>query len=164
VRARGAAFALLSAVVLVATSACTYMTPQGTVEISNVSDGINASVGAIDVRNAVLLTEDGTSASLLVNLVNTSDNGISVRVQYEDASDTKVNKDVFVNPGAVTSLGGPDSEKFVLENIDTQAGALFPVFIQYDDVTGSQLRVPVLDESVEFYSGLMPTPSPSPSN
>jgi hypothetical protein len=85
-------------------------------------------------------------------------------VQYEDASDTKVNKDVFVNPGAVTSLGGPDSEKFVLENIDTQAGALFPVFIQYDDVTGSQLRVPVLDESVEFYSGLMPTPSPSPSN
>ena len=44
VRARGAAIALLAAVVLVGTSACTYMTPQSTVKISNVSEGINATV------------------------------------------------------------------------------------------------------------------------
>ena len=161
VRARGPAIALLAAVVLVGTSACTYMTPQSTVKISNVSEGINATVGAIEVRNAVLLSDDGETGSLLVNLVNTSDNGISVKMQYEDANSNKVNKSVFVNPGAVTSLGGEDSEQLVFENLDTAPGQLFPMFVQYDDVTGSQLQVPVLDQTVDFYKGLMPSPSTS---
>jgi hypothetical protein len=161
VRARGALIALLAAVVLVGTSACTYMTPQGTVKISDVSDGINATVGAIEVRNAVLLSEDGETGSLLLNLVNTSDNGISVKLQYKDASSTKVNKNVFVGPGEVTSVGGADAKQLVLDNLDTAPGKLFPVFVQYDDVTGSQLQVPVLDESFDFYAGLLPSASAS---
>ena len=162
VRARGAAIALLAAVVLVGTSACTYMTPQSTVKISNVTEGINATVGAIQVRNAVLLSEDGETGSLLVNLVNTSDTGISVKLQYEDASSTKVNHSVFVGAGEVTSLGGEDAKQLVLQNLDTAPGQLLPVFVQYDNVTGSQLQVPVLDESFDFYKGLLPSPSASP--
>jgi hypothetical protein len=163
VRARGAALALLAAGVLVGTSACTYMTPQATLTITNIAEGVNATVGAIDVRNAVVLSADGETGSFLVNLLNTSDTGVSVRVQYQDADDAKVTEQVFVNPGEVTSLGGAGNQQLVFTNIDTAAGDLFPVFIQYDNEPGAQLQVPVLDESLDYFAGLLPSPSPSPS-
>ena len=49
----------------------------------------------------------------------------------------------------------------MLDDLDTAPGQLFPVFFQYGDVTGSQLQVPVLDESSDFYAGLLPSPSAS---
>jgi hypothetical protein len=163
VRARGVALALLAAGVLVGTSACTYMTPQATMTITDISEGVNATVGAIDVRNAVVLSSDGETGSFLVNLLNTSDNGVSVRVQYQDANDAKVTEQVFVNPGKVTSLGGAGNQQLVFNNIGTAAGDLLPVFIQYDKVPGAQLQVPVLDESLDYFAGLLPSPSPSES-
>lgn len=163
---RGATSIALAVLVVVGTSACTFMTPQSTVEIAkaNIADGINATVGSIDVRNAMLLTGDGKTASFLVNFVNTSDNGIMVRVQYEGSDHTKVNKNVFVNPGSVKSLGGVDGPQLVFDNIGTNAGALLPVFIQYDEVTGQQLRVPVLNGTQAEYKDLLPSATPQQGN
>ncbi|HEY9477376.1 MAG TPA: hypothetical protein VIQ26_02990 [Microbacteriaceae bacterium] len=162
-RARGAALALLAAGVLVGTSACTYITPQATMTITDITEGVNATVGAIDVRNALVLSEDGDTGSFLVNLLNTSDKGVNVRVQYQDADGAKMTELVFVNPGKLTSLGGPGGQQLVFRNMDTAAGDLLPVFIQYDKVPGAQLQVPVLDESIDYFAGLLPSPSPSES-
>lgn len=159
-RARLAASAVLVALVLGGTTACTFMTPQATTKHYDPSDGIGATVGQIEVRNAILLTADGESASLLINLVNTSDTGIQVKVQYQNADETKVDENVFVNAGSVKSLGGPDADQLVLTDLDAPAGTLFPVFVQYDDVSGKQLWVPVLGGSDDVYAGLLPTPAP----
>jgi len=156
VKARFAASAVVMALVLGGTTGCTFLTPQATTEHYDPSDGIGASIGEIQVRNVLLLTEDGETASLLINLINDSQYGADVTVQYADASNAKVNESVYVNAGDVTSLGGPDNEQLVLSGIDAKPGSLFPVFIQYGNETGKQLWVPVLDGGEPHYSELIP--------
>lgn len=158
-RARFAASAVLVALVLGGTTACTFMTPQATTKHYDASDGIGATVGDIEVRNALLLTADGETGSLLINLANPSKTGIQVNLQYLGADKTKVNESVFVNAGAVKSLGGEGAKQLILAGIDAQPGTLFPVFVQYDDVSGKQLWVPVLDGSEPHYADLLPTPA-----
>ena len=113
-------------------------------------------------RTALLLTGDGTTASLLINLANDSKVGVDVKLQYENADKTKVNGSVYVNAGDVTSIGAADAKKFVLSGIDAPAGSLFPVYIQYDDVTGKQLWIPVLDNREAQYADLLPSSTPTP--
>jgi hypothetical protein len=155
-----AASAVLVALVLGGTTACTFMTPMVTTKHYDASDGIGATVGQIEVRNAILLTADGQNASLLINLINTGDTGIQVNLQYQNSDKAKVDESVFVNAGSVKSLGGPDATQLLLSGLDAPAGSLFPVFIQYDDVSGKQLWVPVLDGSAGEYATLLPTPAP----
>jgi hypothetical protein len=156
---RAAAIVVLAALVVAGTSACTYLTPQSTVKTVDASDGINGTVGSIDVRNAMLLTDDGETASFLVSLINRADTGISVKVQYQASEGTKVDHTVFVNAHSVKSYGGPDAPQILFEDIDTPAGALLPVYVQYDDVSGKQLQVPVLNGTLTSYSGLLPSPA-----
>ncbi|MEO6941934.1 MAG: hypothetical protein ABI238_05765 [Terrimesophilobacter sp.] len=161
-KARLAASAILVALLVGGTTGCTYMTPQATMTKYDPSDGIGATVGDIKVNNALLVTDDGQSASLLINLDNMSAYGIQVSIQYEDAAKTKVDGSIFVNANTVTSLNGTDGAKFVLTGIDAPAGSLFPVFIQYGDVSGKQLMLPVLAPNGE-YAGLAPTSTPTPT-
>ena len=156
---RAATTVVLAALVVIGTSACTYLTPQSTVKTVDASDGINETIGSLDVRNAMLLTDDGETASFLVNLINNGDTGITVNVQYQASDDTKVNRDVFVNPQSVKSYGGPDAQQIVFDDIDTPAGSLLPVYIQYGDESGKQLQVPVLDGTLTSYAGLLPSPA-----
>ncbi|MEO7147187.1 MAG: hypothetical protein ABIW81_01610 [Terrimesophilobacter sp.] len=161
-RARLAASAALLALVLGGTTGCTFITAQATTNHYDPSDGIGTTIGEIQVRNAMLLTGDGTTASLLINLANDSKVGVDVKLQYENADKTKVNGSVYVNAGDVTSIGAADAKKFVLSGIDAPAGSLFPVYIQYDDVTGKQLWIPVLDNREAQYADLLPSSTPTP--
>ena len=161
-RARLAASAALLALVLVGTTGCTFITAQATTNHYDPSDGIGSTIGDLQVRNALLLTGDGTTASLLINFANDGKVGVDVKLQYENADKTKVDGSVYVNAGDVTSLGAADDKKFVLTGIDAPAGTLFPVFIQYGDVTGKQLWIPVLDNREAHYADLLPSESPTP--
>ncbi|HNP15016.1 MAG: hypothetical protein KF895_10510 [Parvibaculum sp.] len=160
-RARLAASAALVALLAVGTTGCTFITDQATARMYDASDGISATVGDIQIVNALLVTADGTAANLLINVVNHSDYGIQVNVQYENADKAKVNDSVFVNAGSVKSLGGTDAAKIVLSGIDAPAGSLFPVFIQYGDVTGKQMWLPVLAPNGE-YSSFAPEETAAP--
>ena len=158
-RARLAVSAVLVALVMAGTTGCTFMTPQATTQSYDASDGIGTTVGDIRVNNALLVTEDGKNASLVISLQNSSDFGAQVTVQYENAKKTKVNDSIFVNSRSVTSLGADGTSSVVLTGIDAPAGALFPVFIQYGDETGKQLWLPVLTAE-GAYAGLAPSPTP----
>lgn len=158
-RSVGAA-ALGAALVLGGLTGCTFITPQATTDHYDPSDGIGATVGDLQVRNALLLTADGTTGSLLINLDNPTEYGVQVKVQYENAADTKVDESVYINAGSVASFGGPDADRITLTDIDAPAGSLFPVFIQYGDVSGKQLWLPVLDGSMSQYADLVPTSAP----
>lgn len=160
-RARLAASAVLVVLLAVATTGCTFMTPQSTAKMYDASDGISATVGDIQVHNAALVTADGKTASLLINLVNHTDYGVQVNVQYENSDNAKVNGSIFVNSDSVKSLGGHDASTMILTGIDAPAGSLFPVFVQYGDATGQQMLLPVLAPNGE-YAGLAPTAEPTP--
>lgn len=163
--ARRAASVVLASVVLLSTAGCTFFAPQTTLKPYDPSDGVNTQIGDVYIRNVLLLTKDGSDASLLVNVVNETDNGVKVTFQYEgkdsDGVTGKVNDSIFANPGVPTSFGGSNDPRIVFTGIDAKPGSLFPVFVQYGDETGKQLLVPVLDGTLKPYNELLPTPEPT---
>lgn len=158
-KARLAASAVLVALLAAGTTGCTFITPQVTTMAYDPSDGFGTTLGAIKINNALLVTDDGENANLVVSLHNSSDFGVQVNIQYENSSNDKVNDSVFVNSKSVVSLGADGSSSVTLTGIDAPAGSLYPVFFQYGDVTGEQMWLPVLDASGP-YKGLAPTPAP----
>ncbi|SDY40908.1 hypothetical protein [Herbiconiux ginsengi] len=161
-RARFAASVLVVALVGFGTAGCAFITPQATTNIVETSDGVNATIGQVHVRNATLISEDGTLASMLVSFVNSGDDSQKLTVQYEDgATGERASQQVTV-PGesAITSFGADGGEQILLNNV-SKPGSLFPVYFQYGDVEGKQVLVPVLNTSLPEYDGLAPTPTPT---
>ena len=164
-RARRAASVVLAAAVLLSTAECTFFAPQTTLKPYDPSDGVNTQIGDVYIRNVLLLAGESGDASLLVNVVNETDNGVKVSFQYEgkdsDGATGKIDDSVFANPGKATSIGGSEDPRIVLTGIDAKPGTLFPIFVQYGDHTGKQLLVPVLDGTLKPYDELLPTPAPT---
>lgn len=159
-RARFAASVLVLGLVGFGTAGCAFITPQATTEIVETSDGVNADIGSVAIRNATLISEDGELASLLVSFVNTGEGAQQLLVQYEDEiTGKRVNQKVFIDEGT-TSFGAKGTEQILLKNV-TAPGSLFPVYFQYGDEPGKQIMVPVLNTSLPEYDGLAPTPTPT---
>lgn len=156
-RARIAASIVLAVGVVLGTAGCNMLAPQSTLAHYDPSDGVNGSVGDIDVRNAILISSDGVDANLSVTLINTGTKAHRVEIQH--GTDTKQDNFVTVEPGDVKLLGEPSGTKVTFTNIDTKPGALLEVFFQYGNKTGIQLDVPVLGGTLPEYQSLKPTPS-----
>lgn len=159
-RGRIAASIVLAASVLLGTAGCDLIAPQTTTEHYDASDGVSGNVGSINVRNAMLITNDGTSANLVVTLVNQDTKSHRVEVQ-STVGGKRTNIFVTVDAGATRTIGTPDDAAVQFPDIDTQAGALHKLFFQYGTETGLQLLVPVLNGAMAEYSTLTPTTDPS---
>ncbi|TFD48339.1 hypothetical protein E3T55_13770 [Cryobacterium frigoriphilum] len=154
-KTRIAASVVLMAGVALGTAGCGFTATQATSIAYDASDGISGTVGELELRNALLLSDDGETANLLLSVVNLSDKAIQLNVQYE-ADGEKVTARETIAALTTVTLGSTDEPEIVLENIDSQPGALFPVFMQYGDETGVELLLPVLDGSLTEYSTLVP--------
>ncbi|BDI23741.1 DNA modification methylase [Herbiconiux sp. L3-i23] len=165
---RAAASILLAASLAAGLSGCNFFSPQATLKKYDPSDGVGANLGDVDVRNVLLVTEDGSRATLVMSVVNTGTDAKSLEVEYvseaADAIAGRVSFDVEV-PGQsiITTSATENDEQIVLEDIDAPAGSLFSVFLQSGTSEGTELRVPVLDGSLAEYDGLLPSPSPTPT-
>ncbi|HYI32847.1 MAG TPA: hypothetical protein VEX88_05235 [Glaciibacter sp.] len=161
-RARIAATVVLAAGILIGTTGCGLIAPQATQLQYDPSDGIGADVGEVDIRNALLITdEEGANATLVASLVNRGDEPHRVSVQYEGNAG-KVTEEVTVPAKSSIVLGGDDGPTLTLREVDAQPGSLFPVFFQYGEETGAEMLVPVLTDALDEYSTLGPTPTPTP--
>jgi len=160
VRARIAASVVLTAGILLGTSACGLFAPQATMIQYDASDGVSGDVGEIHIRNGLLLSTDGELANLIVSVVNTTDSEQNLLVQYESSTGT-VSQDVPIEANTTVTFGTEGEESVVLENMDSQPGSLFPVFFQYGEETGVELLLPVLTGTQGEYSTLLPTPAPT---
>lgn len=146
--------ALATAVVL-GTAGCTFDAEIATNIPYSPSDGTGTSVGDIDVRNALLVTDDGETLNLVVSLVNQSDSDRAVTIQWEGA-DGRESDRVLVDGSSTTQLGSQDEQRILIEGVDVTPGGLFPVFFQYGDEPGSELLVPVLDGALPEYELYVP--------
>jgi hypothetical protein len=162
VRARTMATVVVAAGILLGTSGCNLYAPQATTNQYDASDGVSGDVGDLAVRNAILFTDDGENANLLVHIVNSSADDIDLVVQYE-GDDERVTTEVTVAGNSTTEVGVDGGETVLVESPNATAGSLLPVFFQYGDLTGTELLVPVLDGSLEAYSDLVPTGTPTPA-
>ncbi|WP_445444394.1 hypothetical protein [Clavibacter sp. km3a] len=158
-RARTASSIVLAALIAVGTSSCTFITPQATQISYFPSDGFDATVGDLEVRNAILLS-DGDSAggaSLVVTLVNNSGGSQRVAFQHElsAGSADRETRTVTAAPG-LTKFGAEDSQRIVFDSVDPTPGSLTKIYIQYGDAEGVEMDVPVLNGDQETYTNLVP--------
>jgi hypothetical protein len=160
VKARIAASVALAAALVLSTAGCSFFATQATLKVYDPSDGVGVTLGNVSVRNALLLTDDGQEASFLVNLVNSGQKTVNVKIQYTN-SDGPVTSTYRLTAGEAETFGKKNTKKIVFQDIDTKAGALFPVYVTYGGRTGKELMVPILDGTQAEYAGLLPAPTPS---
>ena len=154
-KSRLVASAALSALVLLGTTGCTFLTPQATsIDPYNVSDGVNIpdSEGPLDIRNAlVIATEDGSTGNLIAAIVNTTDRAETLTVEIDGLDPLTIR----VGAGDTVSLGA-NAEPLRIDGLDTPPGATVEMYFQSGDATGSVSAVPVLDGSLREYADLVP--------
>jgi hypothetical protein len=154
VKARLAASAALAIGLALGASGCSMLTYQATTEKYDASDGVSADVGALDLRNVLIVSDDGVDGNLVMTVVNTSeeDATLGVQVGTGDGETTEIE----VGGGETLVLGSEDDEPVLLEGIDAEVGGLLPLYFQYGDAEGVEKLVPVLDSSLPEYADLAP--------
>jgi len=129
------------------------LTYQATTEHYDASDGVSVNVGDLDVRNILVVSDDGEDGNLVLTVVNTGEDDVELGVQVGEGGSEPLM--IEVEAGATVSLGG-DEEPLLLEGIDTKPGALLPMFFQYGTAEGIEKLVPVLDGRLPEYADLAP--------
>ena len=170
---RVAASVALTALVATTLAACSFVTPQQTARSYTPSDGVNGSIGSVQIRNVFLVTQTGTDASLIGALANVSDAALTVTLQYGSGSavttqEVRVpaNGLVSLRPTSTTAVDAsvPTAEDDVtLSGIRAVPGGLYPIGFAVTGVQPVSLQVPVLNTSQPQYATLAPTPTPTPT-
>jgi len=156
--ARAAASVLIAGALLVGTTGCTFISTQATLIQYDPSDGVGASIGTVDIRNAILLVnEDATAGNLMLTFVNSGERSASMKLQYESAGE-KFSLTKPLDGSEVTTFGTtPDDSQIIVLEPGVKAGDLYPVYFQYGDHEGVQLMVPVLNaDNHPEYADLVP--------
>jgi hypothetical protein len=160
VRARASASLALAAVAAVLLAGCTlWMEPETQVPYDP-SDGTNANIGELELRNVLIVSDDGIDGNLVMTAVNKGDDDLEVNLQYE-TDGTKHDLTIEVPADSSTQFGSGDAGQLLLEDIGTFPGGIVELYVQHGDVPGKQLKVPVVSANPP-YEGLLPTPTPTP--
>lgn len=140
---------------------CDAVTPQWTTNSYAPSDGVNGEAGPVQVRNAFLVTDGGVRASLVVALNNTASQPSTVTIQYTSDGSPKT-ANVTVPSSDLLSIGPGRQSTVTLTGVTARPGSLFPLYVASGG-KGTQLQVPVLNNTLPGYATLTP-PAPSPTS
>ncbi|WP_353807234.1 hypothetical protein [Agromyces sp. SYSU T00194] len=160
-KARHAASVALALGIALAGTGCSMITYQATTEPYDASDGVSADVGELDIRNALVVSEDGQDGNLLMTVVNNGDDDVDLSVQYGSGS-SRSTEIVAIDGGATVVFGTGDfevedvTEPTLLSGIDTPPGDLLEVYFQYGGEPGVDALVPVLDGGLPEYAPYVP--------
>jgi hypothetical protein len=154
VKARLAASAALALGIVVGASGCSMITYQATTEAYDASDGVSANSGVLDLRNILVIMEEGADeGSLVFTVSNTGDEDLELTVEPVDGGEP-VTLEVAAHEQIV--LGGDDEEPLLLEGIDAEPGGLIDLYFHSDGAEGVEVGVPVLDGRLPEYRTLVP--------
>jgi hypothetical protein len=150
---------------------CEFITPQQTTGSYTPSDGVNGTVGDVEVRNVFLIDGAEHTASMIGVLSNESSSATSVTLQWTSTSGTET-KNLAIPAGGLLSLSTDPSKpdapvpsgatSVILSDVDAKPGALFPVTFS-ESSKDTDLQLPVLTGSFSQYATLVPTPTPTPT-
>lgn len=148
-KARLAASAVLALGLAIGATGCSMVTYQATTEHYDASDGVSVTVGDLDLRNILVVSEDGEDGNLVMTVVNTGDRDQTLKIEAGSAT-----QELDVDAHSTVVLGSEDTEPLLLEGIDAEVGGLTPIFFQYASEEGIEKQIPVLDD--RLYPGLAP--------
>ncbi len=159
---RLAAVAALALGIALGTSGCNLIQPQATTKSYNASDGVSVSLGSLQLRNLIILSDDGQLGSLMLNAVNTGDRDVTFTASYVAAGVThSVTNVAIAGQKVVNGWGDRGEQQIILEQIATAPGAMLEVVFS-DGVNEKTTLIPVLTTAQPEYSGLGPV-SPTPT-
>jgi hypothetical protein len=140
---------------MLAVSGCTYTNPQATTEISTVADGVNASLGRLDLRNLLVISAGKDKEGRLIGAVaNGSDQEIQLTIT--GAAGSRIQ---FSIPSHGSYTLDKSTEAAVLSKVSEMPGSLEPLKFSQNGQTGPQsadLSVPVFDGTLPEYAAYVP--------
>lgn len=148
-----AAVAIAAAVAL-GTTGCTFNSPVASLEVYDPSDGVNATVGKIHVRNFMYLTTASGQGALFGTLTNQDVDAVATTVELHAYGSTETAEiPVSIGAGEKLDLGYNGGQAIPL-GISAKAGSIVELHVS----VGSEkvtLNVPVLDGTFAEYAPLV---------
>ncbi len=148
------AFATVAAVALIA--GCSTFSAQTTTLEYAPSDGVQGTLGDIDIRNVFVVAEaEDSPGTMIGSLVNRGSEDVTVTIVGDPLS-----KDVDVPAGEVVTLGPDGDETILATEVGVVPGRHLRVLFTGGGAEPLNLNVPVLDGSLPEYEDLVPTGGP----
>ncbi|MEJ6489795.1 DNA modification methylase [Leucobacter sp. USCH14] len=144
--------AVAAAIVLGATG-CSLVAPIATATPYGPSDGVNVDVGAVDVRNIMLVAdESGDNFNVVFGAVNQSGETQDLTITFTGSGSQQASAE-FEVPTGNTLFGDPEGEQTpVLVTLDgLKAGSTIEAYFQIAGSPEVPYQVPVLDGTLEEY-------------
>jgi len=154
-----AAVAIAAAVAL-GTTGCTFISPVASLKAYDPADGVNATVGAIKVRNIMILAKATGEAAIFGSLVNQDNGAVATTVELH-AHSTGETPEIPVQVGAGEKLDlGYNGGQAIPLSFSVKAGDIVEMHVTVgaDKVT---LNVPVLDGTFTQYASLVNAITPA---
>jgi hypothetical protein len=156
VRTRIASTIAVAVVTVLTLTGCGFVTPVATMKPYDPSDGVGSDIGDLALRNVLLIANDSSEATLIMTVVNRSDDEIVLNLQYGDAT-VRVNESLAISGGnSRTNVGDDPGTTIIVSDPTMTVGALFPIYFEYGSVPGDVVLVPVLDGSLPEYELYVP--------
>ncbi len=133
---------------------CSFWSPDVTLEPYSASDGINADLGDVLVRNVLVVSDgEGEPGVVAGALVSRSDEATDVLLEVGGSSIV-----VELDAGESVLLGTPDGEQVVVDSVDGAPGSYVDLRVTNEATGAVTLQVPVqLPEGP--YEGITPPPA-----
>lgn len=135
---------------------CSAINPQSTTMDVTLSDGVHQSVGDLDLRNVLVISEGhNTPGRVLGTFYNNAKSKVTLTISGNQGSQTEVT----VEPGVPLVLNGTN-DAAILSSVKAPAGAMEVLKLRAGSDT-AEINVPVLDGTLAEYKGLVPTAVPT---
>ena len=147
---------VLAAAVITGTTGCTLSAEIATMKEYDPSDGVGADIGDLALRNILLISNDAGEANLVMTVVNTSGEDVTLNVQFDQGSARTTESLELPAVPERTRVGDDPTAGILISGRDLIVGGLFPVYFEYGSVPGELVFVPVLDGTLPEYELLVP--------
>ena len=147
---------VLATAVITGTTGCTLSAEIATMQEYDPSDGVGADIGDLALRNILLISNDAGEANLVMTVVNTSGEDITLNVQFDDGAARVTESLELPAVPERTRVGDDPSAGILVSGPELVIGGLFPVYFEYGSVPGELVFVPVLDGTLPEYELLVP--------
>ena len=141
---------------LLSVTGCGYINPQQTSEQYSASDGTRTDLGALELRNFIIIADgDDTPGRVIGAVYNTSSKDVVLTIKGAAGSQAEVP----VKQKSYTMLNDSTAPA-ILSAAGAKPGSMAEVTISEDGTSqDAKFKVPVLDGTIADYKAYLPTPS-----
>lgn len=150
----------LKALALIATltvglSGCSLLAPVATTHPYDPSDGVGTTVANVDVRNLLLVGEEGgRTFNAVFTAVNRTEKKQRLEVIFAPEGGTEQAYSVTVKPGS-TKFGSLKDRMMLLDIPKLKIGSTIKTYVRAGNAKQEMLYVPVLDGTLKEYQDYM---------